>query len=71
MRKIFKVADIRKLEMQVNAGEISYSRMVEIMNEMANKSSVDQSTDEPYCSCDTQFASCDTIKCTDCKYWIQ
>lgn len=36
MNKIFKVADIRKLEQQVSNGEISYSRMVEIMNEMAN-----------------------------------
>ena len=36
MNKIFKVADIRKLEQQVSKGDISYSRMVEIMNEMAN-----------------------------------
>ncbi len=36
MRKIFKVADIKKLEKQVSKGEISYSRMVEIMNEMSN-----------------------------------
>lgn len=36
MNKIFKVADIRKLEQQVSKGEISYSRMVEIMNEMSN-----------------------------------
>ena len=36
MNKIFKVADIRKLEQQVAKGDISYSRMVEIMNEMAN-----------------------------------
>ena len=36
MEKVFKVADIRKLEQQVTTGEISYSRMVEIMNEMSN-----------------------------------
>ena len=36
MEKVFKVADIRKLERQVTSGEISYSRMVEIMNEMSN-----------------------------------
>lgn len=35
--KLFIVADIRKLEYQVLTGEISYSRMVEIMNEMAEK----------------------------------
>ena len=33
MKKVFKVADIHKLLKQVNQGEISYSRMVEIMNE--------------------------------------
>jgi len=36
MKKVFRIADIRKLEQQVSKGEISYSRMVEIMNEMAN-----------------------------------
>jgi hypothetical protein len=35
--KCFKIADIRELEKQVSLGEISYSRMVEIMNEMADK----------------------------------
>lgn len=34
-QKCFKVADIREFEKQVIRGEISYSRMVEIMNEMA------------------------------------
>jgi len=33
--KLFIVANIRELEKQVALGEISYSRMVEIMNEMA------------------------------------
>lgn len=36
MEKVFKVADIRKLEKQVITEEISYSRMVEIMNKMCN-----------------------------------
>ena len=35
MEKVFKVADIRDLEQKVSLGEISYSRMVEIMNERA------------------------------------
>lgn len=35
MKKVFKVADIHELLKQVSLGEISYSRMVEIMNEMA------------------------------------
>lgn len=36
-QKCFKVADIRELEKQVIREEISYSRMVETMNEMADK----------------------------------
>lgn len=36
-QKCFKLADIRELEKQVIREEISYSRMVEIMNEMADK----------------------------------
>ena len=36
MLKIFKVADIRELQRQHMNEEISYSRMVEIMNEMAS-----------------------------------
>lgn len=36
MEKVFKVADIRKFEQQVTKGDISYSRMVELMNEMAH-----------------------------------
>jgi len=36
MKKVFKIADIRKLERMLIKEEISYSRMVEIMNEMAN-----------------------------------
>jgi len=45
-RQIFKVADIHKLLNQVNTGEISYSRMVEIMNEMAQLPSPKRLTDE-------------------------
>jgi plastocyanin len=36
MEKVFRVADIRKFEQQVTKGDISYSRMVELMNEMAH-----------------------------------
>ena len=32
--KVFKVADIKKLQSQVTRGEISYSRLVEILNAM-------------------------------------
>jgi len=38
MKKVFKIADIRDLDEKVSRGEISYSRMVEILNEMAEKS---------------------------------
>lgn len=41
MIKLFKVADIRSLEWQVARGEISYSRMVEIINEKASEVSKD------------------------------
>lgn len=37
MEKFIKLADIRKLNKQVSLGEISSSRMVEIINEKANK----------------------------------
>ena len=37
MYKLLKVADMRKLHKQMALGEISYSRMVEIINEMANE----------------------------------
>jgi hypothetical protein len=33
MEKLLRVADMRDLEKQVSKGEISYSRMVEIINE--------------------------------------
>lgn len=36
MEKIFTVALLRDLEKQVQKGEISYSRMVEILNERAS-----------------------------------
>jgi chromosome segregation ATPase len=35
--KVFKVADIRDLEIKHSQDEITYARMVEIMNEMASK----------------------------------
>lgn len=37
MDKLLKVADMRRLHKQMALGEISYSRMVEIINEMANE----------------------------------
>ena len=37
MEKVFKVADIRDLEQKVALGEMSYSRMVEVLNEMAEE----------------------------------
>lgn len=36
MKKIFKVAHIRDLQEKVDKGEISYGKMVEILNQMAN-----------------------------------
>lgn len=37
MEKVIKLADIKKLNKQVSLGEISSSRMVEIINEKANE----------------------------------
>ena len=37
MEKVFKVADIRDLEQKVTLGEISYGKMVELMNEKAEQ----------------------------------
>ena len=37
MEKVFKVADIRDLEQKVALGEMSYSRMVEVLNEKAEE----------------------------------
>lgn len=51
MKKVFKVADIHELLKQVNQGEISYSRMVEIMNEEAAKAygvGVENKWNNPY-----------------------
>jgi len=36
MNQVFKVADIRSLDRKYQNDEISYSRMVELMNEMAH-----------------------------------
>ena len=36
MEKFITVSEMRELEKQVSLGEISYSRMVEILNEKAN-----------------------------------
>lgn len=45
MKKIFTVAFMRDLEKQLNKGEISYSRMVEILNETANEA-IKEANDE-------------------------
>lgn len=37
MRKFIITAELRNLEKQVSLGEISYSRMIELLNEKANK----------------------------------
>ena len=37
MERFIKLADIRKLNKQVSLGEISSSRMIEIINEKANE----------------------------------
>ena len=33
--KVFKVGHLRKFEQQVHRGEISYTKMIEILNDMA------------------------------------
>ncbi len=37
MRKFIITAELRDLEKQVSLGEISYSRMIELLNEKADK----------------------------------
>jgi hypothetical protein len=37
MEKLLRVAEMRDLDQQVAKGEISYSRMVEIINEKSNE----------------------------------
>lgn len=46
MKKVFKIADIRNLERQVANGEITYSRMVEILNEKAYYEYIVNRTDD-------------------------
>ena len=68
MEKVFKVADIRDLEQKVALGEISYSRMVEMLNEKAEEHySKVKKLNEPAVS------KCDSIEReTSCKHsdWI-
>ena len=42
MKKCFKVSDIRKLQFMLSKNEITYSRMVEMMNEMVEQYIVDR-----------------------------
>ena len=48
MKKVFKVSDIKEMQKQVSIGMISFSRMVELMNELAH---------EAYLSSDIQNVS--------------
>lgn len=40
--KVFKLSDIRELNKQVSLGEISSTKMVEILNEMAYEHYIDK-----------------------------
>ena len=35
--KVFKVGHLRKFEQQIYKGEISYTKMIEILNDMAHE----------------------------------
>lgn len=51
MVKIFKVSQVRDLLNQVHNEKISFSRMVEIMNEIANKEKTVKESDRvKYCN---------------------
>ena len=77
MEKVFKVADIRDLEQKVALGEISYSKMVELMNEKAEQHySKVKKLNEPAVSnlfkCDIgmmrTYCRCGS-ECVDCKHY--
>jgi len=75
MEKVFKVADIRKFEQQVEKGEISCSRMVELINEMAHNyyvvSKKCNSQNVNACACcgssDLLKFKLEHIKCRNCN----
>ena len=70
MEKVFKVADIRDLEQKVALGEMSYSRMVEVLNEKAEEHySKVKKLNEPAVSimcCDLgrEFHQCEVHRCS-------
>jgi len=47
MKKVLTVSALRKLEYQVTKGEISYSRMVEVINEMGVQTQKQELENEP------------------------
>ena len=75
--KVFKIADLKDLEMQVALGDITYGRMVEILNDMAYfKYSKVKKLNEPAVS---NLLKCDIGmmrtycrfggECEDCKHY--
>lgn len=79
-KKIFKEADIHKLHAMLNSGEISYSRMVEIMNEMVQTYSPKQLSDvniNPDCdiscpNCETEMEFCSAnYLCPKCNTMLR
>ncbi|MEQ8547616.1 MAG: hypothetical protein RIC03_06885 [Cyclobacteriaceae bacterium] len=62
--KVFKVADIHRLFKQVSKEKITFGRMVEIMNEMAETAYKETQPDPTICACGhkhplvAKFGSC-------------
>lgn len=74
MRKFLIIAELRALEKQVALGEISYSKMVELLNEKAEAWYKEKINNSFYChdecianaSEDYEFKKCET-QCDKCK----
>jgi len=66
MEKVFKIADIRKLDKQYQDGEISYTRMVELMNEMAHKHYVSKNKESVCPICGGQMENKESGMCRSC-----
>lgn len=67
MEKVFKVADIRDLEQKVALGEMSYSRMVEVLNEKAEEHySKVKKLNEPVVSNNEVSVETEKHKCINC-----
>ena len=77
MEKVFKVADIRDLEQKVALGEMSYSRMVEVLNEKTeeyyskvkklNEPAVSKSEAAFYCQSHIEGQTICSEQCDHCK----